>query len=209
MKTRKLPSGATFTYGYDGAGNPTSVKMPNGQTHSYTFDALGRATSYDPTGTSALLRAFDKDGFLTGLTQPGGGGQTMQRQTSGRLIGETSPDGTASTFAYAAGDETDRLARAGRTGPGGRTDESRYTYDGALVTSKESRDAGGAYATGTYAYDDRLRLKSIDLQSGADSRKIDISRDADSLVTRAGPFDVRARRPGRAAERDHRAATSR
>jgi RHS repeat-associated protein len=187
IKTIELPSGATYTYGYDADGNRTSVKMPNGQTHSYTFDAIGRATSYAPTTGAKVTKTFDGDGLLTAITQPGGG-QTLQRSAGGRLNGETSPDGTATTFGYAAGDGSDRIAEGARTGPGGREDQTVFGYDGPLVTAKESRDAGGQYAKGVYSWDDRLRLQSIDLTSGADSRHIDIDRDDDALVTRQGPF---------------------
>ena len=185
----ELPSGKTYTYGYDANGNRTSVEMPNHQVHAYTFDALGRATGYDPSGAASDFgRAFDADGLATGFTLAGGGGQTLVRQASGRLSGVTSPDGTASTFAYPAGDGTDRFTTARRTLPGSRSDESRLTYDGPLVTGKESRDAGGAYATHTYAYDDRLRLEEIDLAAGADSLAQTISYDSDALVTAQGPF---------------------
>jgi RHS repeat-associated protein len=188
VKTIKLPSGHQYGYGYDADGNRTSVTMPNGRVHQYTYDALGRATGYDPTGSSNFGRAFDADGFATSLTQPGGGGQTLQRQASGRLSGVTSPDGTASSFTYAPGDGSDRLATAARTGPGGRSDETTFGYDGALVTSKESRDGGGAYASFAYGYDDRLKLKSIDLTAGADSDHQAITRDDDGFVIGQGPF---------------------
>lgn len=188
IKTVELPSGALYQYGYDAGGNRTSLVMPNAHSHGYGFDALGRATSYTPAAGAAFGRAFDADGISTGFSLPGGGGETLQRQPSGRLSGASSPDGTASAFTYAAGDATDRLATATRTLPGSRSDETRLGYDGPLLASKQSRDAGGAYATSTFAYDDRLQLERIDLAAGGSSQSQGIFYDADGLVVRQGPF---------------------
>jgi RHS repeat-associated protein len=184
----KLPSGHTYTYAYDDAGNRTSVAMPNGQVHNHTFDALGRATGYSPSAGNVFGRTFDHDGFATSFTLPGGGTRTLTREASGRLSGETSPDGTSSTFTYPTGDGTDRFTQADRNLPNGRQDSTRVAYDGALVTSKESRDGSGPYGAYAYGYDDQLRLQKIDLTSGSDTLSQSIQRDADNLVTSQGAF---------------------
>jgi RHS repeat-associated protein len=160
--------------------------MPSNQVHTYGFDALGRATGYEPAAGTTFGRTFDADGLGTGLTLPGGGGETLVRAASGRLNGATSPDGTASAFTYAG--NSDRLASATRTLPGSRTDEADLSYDGTLLTGKESKDAGGTYAKSVYAYNDDFKLDAIDLTAGADSVHQVVRYDGDLLVDQQGSF---------------------
>ena len=188
VKTIKLPSTATYTFGYDADGNRTSVTMPNGQ---HPRLRLRRARPRDPLHTVrglGLRPRVRRRRHRHRLHAARRRRRDAPARASGRLTGATSPDGTSSTFSYAAGDKTDRLATTTRSLPGSRSDETRLGYDGTLVTSKQSRDAGGAYATSSYAYDDRLNLERIALSAGTDSLTEDISYDADGLVTGQGPF---------------------
>ena len=123
-------------------------------------------------------------------TLPGRGATTLARKPDGRLTGATAADGTASAFAYPAGDGTGRFTQATRTLPGGRVDATAIDYDGALVTRRESRDAGGIYATHTFAYGDDLRPSSMTVAAGADTVTTALTRDDDGLLTGYGPFTI-------------------
>jgi RHS repeat-associated protein len=185
-----MPGGGTYGLEYDKAGNRTAIVMPNGARHAFAFSGTGQATGYTPPGGPQWTRAFDGDRSPTGSTLPGRGATTLSRKPDGRLTGATAADGTASAFAYPAGDGTGRFTQATRTLPGGRVDATAIDYDGALVTRRESRDAGGVYATHTFAYGDDLRPSSATVTAGADTVTTAMTRDDDGLLTGYGPYTI-------------------
>ena len=185
-----LPGGGTYGFEYDKAGNRTAIVMPNGARHAFAFSATGQAVGYTPPGGAQWTRAFDDDRSPASSTLPGRGATTLARKPDGRLTGATAADGTASAFAYPAGDGTGRFTQATRTLPGGRVDATAIDYDGALVTRRESRDAGGIYATHTFAYGDDLRPSSMTVAAGADTVTTALTRDDDGLLTGYGPFTI-------------------
>jgi RHS repeat-associated protein len=185
-----LPGGGTYGFEYDKAGDRTAIVMPGGARHAFAFSGIGQATGYTPPGGPQWTRAFDGDRSPTGSTLPGRGATTLARKPDGRLTGATAADGTASTFAYPAGDGTARFTQATRTLPGGRVDATTIDYDGALVTRRESRDAGGTYATHTFAYGDDLRPSSTTVAAGGETVTTALTRDDDGLLTGYGPFTI-------------------
>ncbi|HZD04249.1 MAG TPA: hypothetical protein VE173_05005, partial [Longimicrobiales bacterium] len=63
------PQGVTTAYGWDGAGNRTSVKVGTAPAEITTYDAAGRPD----TGTGGLTYTHDQAGNLTFLDRPGTG----------------------------------------------------------------------------------------------------------------------------------------
>ncbi len=126
-------SGDVLTYGYDQAGNRTSVTTPAGTT-TYGYDELNRlATVVDATGTTTY--GYDDVGNLASVAYP---------------------NGTATAYTY---DGLNRLTKVENTGPGGVL--SSYTYTlGATGTRERLVEAGTAVTprTVTYGYDDLYRL---------------------------------------------------
>jgi RHS repeat-associated protein len=185
-----MPGGGTYGFEYDKAGDRTAIVMPSGARHAFAFSGIGQATGYTPPGGPQWTRAFDDDRSPAGSTLPGRGATTLARKADGRLTGATAADGTASAFAYPAGDGTGRFTQTTRTLPGGRVDATTIDYDGALVTRRESRDAGGTYATHTFAYGDDLRPSSATVSAGGDTVTTALTRDDDGLLTGYGPFTI-------------------
>jgi RHS repeat-associated protein len=61
------PSGETTSYGFDGAGNRTSVKVGTAPAEETTYDAAGRPAS----GTGGIAYTHDEAGNLTSIDRPG------------------------------------------------------------------------------------------------------------------------------------------
>ncbi|CCH30726.1 RHS repeat-containing protein [Saccharothrix espanaensis DSM 44229] len=120
----------TVSYGYDKAGNLTSLADPAG-TATYGYDAANRLTSLaDPFGQTTTF-GYDAADNRTTTTFPGAGTQTNAYDTSSRLTSLSVKNGTGSellkaTYSYttAGGADSDKLQSktiAGTT--------TAYTYD--------------------------------------------------------------------------------
>ncbi len=126
-------SGEILGYGYDLAGNRTSLTTPQG-TSNYTYDAQNRLhTVVDATGTTTY--AYD---------------------AAGRKASIARPSGVTTTYGY---DSLDRLVQVANTGPGGLISSYTYTLDPAGHRTHVV-EAGSA-TTGrnvSYTYDALYRL---------------------------------------------------
>ncbi|MFE9799963.1 RHS repeat-associated core domain-containing protein [Streptomyces goshikiensis] len=145
----------TWTYGYDKASNPTTVKDPAGRITTTAYDANSRPVSVtDPLG-STTSRTFDAAGNIAGTSdalgktttvtydkanQPvtvkdrNGGIQTFTYDLDGHPASETTPLGNKSVFGY---DEDGRLTS--RVEPRGNVTGA----DTAQFTWRTSYDAVG------------------------------------------------------------------
>ncbi|SEQ52846.1 RHS repeat-associated core domain-containing protein [Lentzea albida] len=127
----------TVSYGYDKAGNLTSLKDPAG-TATYGYDAANRLTSLvDPFGQTTTF-GYDSADNRTSTTFPGAGTQTNTYDNANRLTGLTVKNTAgaellkaAYSFTTPAGADSDKMQSktiAGTT--------TAYTYDSLRHLSK-------------------------------------------------------------------------
>lgn len=120
-----------WTFGYDAAGNLSTITAPDGSQRTRTYDAAHlntgesnltgerRITSFDGLGNSTsdqletisntvtgqLFRTFDPLGRLKAITYASGGTKAFTYDASGNLVSQIDPLGHITTFSY---DEWDR-----------------------------------------------------------------------------------------------------
>ncbi|NVK80021.1 LamG-like jellyroll fold domain-containing protein [Streptomyces morookaense] len=142
----------TLTYGYDGAGNRTSVTLPGGQKATSTYDAAGdRLTTTDPL-THTTNSTYDLDGRVTKTTLPDSTATTSTYDLAGRLTAAATLDSTGKTTATASygydpvGDKTSATNAAGTT--------NTFSYDavGNLVQQTEPVSSTSTITT-SFGYD--------------------------------------------------------
>ncbi|WP_187414889.1 polymorphic toxin-type HINT domain-containing protein [Nonomuraea sp. PA05] len=186
----------TWTYGYDQAGNNTSVLQPGGVQITRAFDHLGRLTQEDGSGGGAATaqRTFGYDsagqlttagdytleyndrGLLTKLAQPTGQPTTMAYDESGNLIQRVDAAGTAA-FTW---DDANRVKTASDPVTG-RT----WTYGYDKANRVESLTSANPANTQVFGYDDMGRATSQILKSstGTELAKITYGWDLDDNLT--------------------------
>ncbi|MFE7573475.1 DNRLRE domain-containing protein [Streptomyces sp. NPDC057521] len=141
-------------YGYDAAGNLTSVSAPGGTDH-YTYDDRGNLlTTSGPSGTATL--SYDEEGHLTGRTDAAGHA-VFGYDTAGRLASAADPL-TATTLTYGY----DNASRLTSVGYGASGANRSFSYDALdRLTSDTLKAPGGATTAATgYGYDEASRLVS-------------------------------------------------
>jgi RHS repeat-associated protein len=106
--------GGTTTYGYDAAGQLTSVSLPGGRVITYGYDAAGNRTVVSDNGAATTYATNSLDQYTSA------GSATFTYDADGNLTVRTGPGGTT-TYTY---DSRNRLT--GVTTP---TDTWTYRYD--------------------------------------------------------------------------------
>ncbi len=145
-----LPT-VTMTYGYDPAGNQTSMSDSLGGVVSYTYDARNELTNQTFSGTGitpeAVAYTYDNAGNMTGLARYSN-------------LAETTVVATTS-YTY---DPANQLTGITDKNSGGTTLVSYgYTYDAAGRVTQEVRTwaSGGSTDTLTYGYTNNNQLTSV------------------------------------------------
>jgi len=161
------------TFGYDGAGNQTSVLDPLGRTLTLGYDALNQRSSldYSDPATPDVTFAYDANGNRTQMTD-GTGGTTYVLDEADRPVSVTSPgpnvvgyrydldgdrtkliypDSTAVTYAF---NKAGQLASL--TDWASRSVSYSYSPDGLVQGATNPNGS-----TTTYAYDNARRLFDI------------------------------------------------
>ncbi|MBI5093241.1 MAG: RHS repeat protein [Candidatus Hydrogenedentes bacterium] len=73
MSTLTAPGNKTWTYTYNGIGQPTQVAIPNGMTTAYTYDNRNRLTKIEHKDGATALDSFnytlDAQGNITRTAQ--------------------------------------------------------------------------------------------------------------------------------------------
>jgi RHS repeat-associated protein len=181
-----LPSNRSYRFSYDPNGNRTEVTMPDLGIHLLDYTPINLEASYAPPGNSAYVTSYDTDRRVNQVTLPGGRTETYSYDNGNRSTGLVYPE-AAVVLTYASGDATQRVSRITRAPVGGGASQATaFSYNGSLVTGTTwSGAASGQY---TYAYDSNFLLKSMVLNSGADTVTTLLTRDNDGLLTAMGPF---------------------
>ncbi|GLU47104.1 hypothetical protein Nans01_14550 [Nocardiopsis ansamitocini] len=154
------PQDFTWTFGYDAAGQQSTVTDPLGNTTAYAYDADSRVIqTTDPLGT-VRKSTYDRGGLLTTVVDGNNRTETLRYDTAGQLIRFT--DRRAKNFTYAY-DADGNLTTS--TTPTGAATTYAYTTDGLLASVVDPRgNAQGADPqdfTWTYAYDQAGLLASV------------------------------------------------
>jgi YD repeat-containing protein len=163
------PTPETTTYGYDAAGNMTSMKDPSGNTWTWTYDVLGdKVASKDPD-TGASTSTYDDAGELLSTTDARGQELSYVYDALGRTTAEYSGSASGSlldswTFdTIAKGDLTSSTSYTGST-PGtpgaaytntvtGYTTAGQVSGNTISIPSSAPAFAGTTYTT-SFAYND-------------------------------------------------------
>ena len=126
--------GGLWQYGYDAAGNRTSVKNPLNHETTYAYNAAGRVTSQTAPNGLVTSNTYDTRGRL--LTQTSGSETTSYTWTAhGQVSAVALPGGYGVTYTY---DNAQRLTGA----TDNRGNKILYTLDAAgNRTRDEVRDA--------------------------------------------------------------------
>jgi RHS repeat-associated protein len=221
LTSRADALGHATSYGYDAAGDISSIVQPGGETVGFTHDAarrnsgivmpkgttwaldrsaLGQITGITPPGAGApaYSKTYDADRGPATFTRPDGRPATAIYDAGGRLASVTTTDG-ATTEAQTElhyGDATDRVTEAIRR-VDGRTDDRRETRDGSLLTKLVTGPEGAdPVATFEYGYDGAYDLTSAKLTAGATTVTTGYTHDGDGLTTGYGPFTLDRFGPG-------------
>ena len=115
-----------LTFGYDTAGNQTSVTNKEGETTTYGYDDLFRRSWMEEPDNTAQQRVeytYYNDGQLKSLTDPEGNATTFTYDNLGRKVAETNALSDTRTFRY---DDFGNLDR--RVDRNGRVID--YIFDG-------------------------------------------------------------------------------
>ncbi|MEV7618077.1 DUF6531 domain-containing protein, partial [Streptomyces sp. NPDC089799] len=210
------PAEFTWTYGYDKAGNQTSVTDPGGRTTATAYDTSSRPvsvtdplgnvtkTTYDKTGnvvgtTDELGKTtsfvFDAANRLTSVKDPNGSTLSYGYDADGNRVSETSPLGFKTTYAYdGAGRQISRTEPRGNVAgatPGDFTWRTEYDEAGNAITEI---DPSEKYVTKSYDALDNLIASTDPNGKQASYAYDDLNRliqttSPDGGVTKAA-FDV-------------------
>ena len=95
------PSGETTAYGYDGAGNLTTLTNPSGQVTTYGYDGDNEQTSttYSDGVTHGVTYAYDADGERTSMVD-GSGTTSYSYDSLGRQTSSTNGAGATVAHTY-------------------------------------------------------------------------------------------------------------
>lgn len=96
----------TTTYGYDAAGQRTSVTDALGHAATTTYNAAGQVAAITNRNGGRTSYGYDNVGLLNAVTSPTGDATTYTYDASGSLTGRTDPRLQATTFGY---DDVNRL----------------------------------------------------------------------------------------------------
>jgi RHS repeat-associated protein len=155
------PADYTWTYGYDAAGNRTSVSDPLGDQATFSYDdASHLVVSVDPRGNVAgcgcassysTTYGYDAAGNPTSVTDPLSHSTTFVFDRDGRLQSKTDPLSHSVSYDY---DAVGRLSSV--TAP----DSSITSYGYDQVGNLTTRTDANLHAT-SYGYDAAHRLASV------------------------------------------------
>ena len=150
------PNGNTVTYGYDAAGNQTSVTDALGHATTYGYNALNGLTSTTDALGHAITYGYDNAGNQTSVTDALNRTTSTTYDVQGRPLTVTDPNGGITSYTYdLAGNQTSITDSVGNT--------TSYTYNAANLLTTMTDPLG--HST-TYAYDAANQLISTTDREG-------------------------------------------
>ncbi|MHC4150404.1 MAG: RHS repeat-associated core domain-containing protein, partial [Planctomycetota bacterium] len=156
--------GCVTTYGYDSAGNMTSIKDANDHTRTYTYDELNRVTKITSHMGYETKYRYDGVGNIVEKTDPNDDTTSYQYDGLERRVLISYPDSNTVAYEY---DENGNVTKL--TNTGGIGDITYKSYDGLDRLASVITDYGVLFTkTIKYTYD------------GVGNR---ITMDADANVT--------------------------
>ncbi|MFE3151823.1 DUF6531 domain-containing protein [Streptomyces sp. NPDC059218] len=167
------PAQYTATYGYDPAGNLTTVTDPLGGVSTTAFDAVGNVTGRTDADKRVTTYGYNKLDQLTKVTAPGGAVTAYAYDTVGNVTKRTDANDHATNYGY---DAARRLTTV--TDPLDRV--TSYAYDADSNRTKKTTSRGSA----TYTFDPRGLATKIDYS--------DATPDATFGYDNAGRMTARA-----------------
>ncbi len=190
------PATYTTTFGYDAAGNRTTVKDPLGNTTTTAYDALNRPTSVtDPLGRKTST-GYDAAGRVTTVTDPTGAVTTNAWNTVNDRTSRTDANNHVTTYTYDAlhrpTSVTDPLGNKVTYGYDPEGHATTFTNARGLTTTN-SYDPRGLPTGTTYSdttpaisrtYDNAGRTKTITDATGTRTLTYD---NANRLLTTTAP----------------------
>ncbi|GAM96817.1 wall associated protein [alpha proteobacterium U9-1i] len=191
------------SYGYDNAGNRTSLRLRSGETISFSFDALNRQTlraipggtstdvysGYDLLGRIQYARFGSTSGQgvsyaydpLGRVTSAEAFGRTLayQYDNAGNRTRITWPDSFYVQYVYDGVDRLKEIRENGATSGAGRL--AAYTYD-ALGQRNSVARGNGAATSLSYDAASRLQNVSHDLSESADDQSLGFTYNRASQI---------------------------
>ncbi|MFE6288309.1 putative adhesin [Streptomyces sp. NPDC057877] len=128
------PAQYTTTYGYDPAGNLTTVTDPLGGVTTTAYDAVNNVVKQTDADQRATAYGYDDLDRLTQVTAPGGAVTIYGYDKNGDVATRTDANGHVTTYAY---DTARRLTSV--TDPLDRVTAYAYDADGNLTRKTTSR----------------------------------------------------------------------
>ncbi|MFC7891716.1 DUF6531 domain-containing protein [Streptomyces sp. NPDC057381] len=190
------PAKYTWSFGYDPAGQPTSVTDPLGHKRTTVYDPVGNITTVTDARGKQTGYEYDVLNRPTKVTAPDTGATTFTYNTAGFL--DTSTDANTHTHTYGYNAEGQLTSV---TNPLGRTVSYEYDLDGnrtqytnargqTIATTVDARNLPTkiSYSDGTpaqtYVYDDASRITEVTDATGTRTLTYD---DDDKIETITAP----------------------
>ncbi|WP_189964025.1 FG-GAP-like repeat-containing protein [Streptomyces violascens] len=128
------PAKFTTTYGFDAAGNQTTVTNPLGERTTTAYNALNQAVSVTNPLGQVTATGYDELGRIAKVTAPDGGVTSYSYNATGEVATRKDPNGHTTTYDY---DDAGRQAAV--TDPLGRKQTIGYDPDGNPITRTNAR----------------------------------------------------------------------
>ena len=158
-RTTMTDGTGTTSYTYDGDGRLTSETNGAGATVVYGYDPAGNLTSIAYPSGKVVTRTYNGANELASVTDWNGETTSFSYDPSGNLVSTTYPNGDVVSSSYDAANELTSTAVADSTTPTTPLASISYAYDPAGLVASET-DAGALSSSETYTYDAEHRLIS-------------------------------------------------
>ena len=144
--------GEATSFGYDHQDRMTQVVDPLGGVTAMAYDARGNATAVTNADGQTTTFQYDANGNISQVANPLGQTTLLEHSLAGVPTALQSPRGLRVQFTL---DSLGRVAVETKTGPGGLTASTSFTYDAAGNRTHMTDANGGVWQ---YGYDDMGRL---------------------------------------------------
>lgn len=155
------------SYGYDGMARLVSEQLATGQTNTYTYDPVGNLLTHtDPNGTTTYT--YNEVNLAASVTDPAGNATKFDYDSDNRRTATRYPNQVVMQSDY---DDSGRLERIWSTGPAGTLTDFSYSYahptTGADTALRWSMTDASRSETTAYGYTPVNRLDAATLNGPA------------------------------------------